>query len=282
MPARILIIEDDETSLALMVYLFHAFGYTPVVARDGGEGLEAAHSVRPELIVCDLALPGLHGYEVGRRLKHDPDLRNVPLVAVTALVMVGEREKVLAAGFDGYIPKPIVPETFIGEVEAFLPPAVRSNRSPEAASGAPPSRQAPRPPKRATVLVVDDSAVNLFLIRSILEPSGYEIITSRRPDEALKLAQRTSPDLILSDVHMPGQSGFEFGRTLKDDPRLGQIPLILVSCSIAAQAVPPSWAAALPGVKVILGPLEPETLLNEVEASLQKAVRRSRGDDFDR
>src|SRR5215211_5441343 len=120
MPARILIIEDNPTNLDLMTYLLSAFGHTPLMAHDGEEGLQAAQRETPDLIICDLQLPRLNGYEVARWLKSHPGLRAIPLVAVTALAMVGDRDKVLAAGFDGYIAKPIVPRSFVGEVEAFL------------------------------------------------------------------------------------------------------------------------------------------------------------------
>ena len=122
-----------------MTYLLRAFGYTPHAAADGEAGLEAARGEPFDLIVCDIQLPVMDGYEVARRLKADPALRTVPLVAVTALAMVGDRDKVLAAGFDGYIAKPIDPETFVRQIEAYLRPEKR--------------KTAPRPPPASTVAV---------------------------------------------------------------------------------------------------------------------------------
>jgi CheY-like chemotaxis protein len=120
MAARILIIEDNPTNLELMTYLLMAFGHTVLTATDGEAGVAAAHREGPDLIVCDVHLPKLDGYGVAEQLKRHPALSAIPLVAVTALAMVGDRDKVLAAGFDGYLAKPIVPETFVQEVEAFL------------------------------------------------------------------------------------------------------------------------------------------------------------------
>jgi CheY-like chemotaxis protein len=119
--ARILVIEDNPTNLELMVYLLQAFGYTPITAADGQAGLEAALCERPELIICDVHLPKLDGFGVVQRLKEGDETRRVPILAVTALAMVGDRDKILAAGFDGYIAKPIMPEEFVPQVEAFLP-----------------------------------------------------------------------------------------------------------------------------------------------------------------
>src|SRR5437868_1108483 len=104
---RILVIEDNPTNLELMTYLLNAFGHTTLSASDGEEGVEVALRTRPDLILCDLALPKLDGFGVARRLKADPDLKDVPLIAVTASAMVGDRDKVIAIGFDGYITKPI-------------------------------------------------------------------------------------------------------------------------------------------------------------------------------
>lgn len=123
--ARVLVIEDNPANLELMAYLLRAFGHQPLEAVDGHTGLATARDAAPDLILCDVQLPGLDGYGVARALKADPVLRGVPLVAVTAFAMVGDRDRVLAAGFDGYLAKPIVPETFVKEVEAFLRPALR-------------------------------------------------------------------------------------------------------------------------------------------------------------
>jgi CheY-like chemotaxis protein len=120
MGGRILVIEDNPANLELVTYLLTAFGHSTVVARNGEEGVTLALSSEPELILCDLALPKLDGYGVARRLKAEERTRNVPLIAVTASAMVGDRDRVFASGFDGYIRKPIDPETFVAEVERYL------------------------------------------------------------------------------------------------------------------------------------------------------------------
>jgi CheY-like chemotaxis protein len=120
MMSRILVVEDNETSLDLITYLLEAFGHTPLVARDGVEGLEIARREQPDLILIDVHMPKMDGYELVRQLKHEPALQATPLIAVTALAMVGDRERALIAGFDGYIAKPIDPEILPVQVETFL------------------------------------------------------------------------------------------------------------------------------------------------------------------
>lgn len=121
-PVRLLVIEDNPESLDLMMYLLQAFGYAAFAAEDGESGLEAAAELRPDLIICDIHLPRMDGFGVVQRLKADPDLQMTPVLAVTALAMVGDRDRVLAGGFDGYISKPIDPLTFGGLVKRHLKP----------------------------------------------------------------------------------------------------------------------------------------------------------------
>ena len=126
MPARILIIEDDTHSRELVRYLFEISGYAVLEETDGGAGVRSALAEHPDLVVCDLRMPVLSGYQVVQRLLENPGWRRVPVIAVTAFSMPEDREKVLACGFDGYFTKPIDAETFVGQIETFLPPALRA------------------------------------------------------------------------------------------------------------------------------------------------------------
>ncbi len=125
MPAMILIIEDDSGSRELAKYLLEASGYATLVAEDGRAGAQMALEAKPDLVISDLQMPFMNGFEVARSLLGNPAWQRVPLVAVTAFSMVGDREAALAAGFDEYITKPITPETFVAQIEVFLPPALR-------------------------------------------------------------------------------------------------------------------------------------------------------------
>lgn len=123
MVARILLVEDDEASRELATFLLEHAGYRVSIAHDGAQGVQIALDERPDLVISDLQMPRVNGFELARRLLDDPQWRRVPLVAVSAFSMRGDRETALAAGFDGYLAKPITPETFVQEIAAFLPPA---------------------------------------------------------------------------------------------------------------------------------------------------------------
>jgi CheY-like chemotaxis protein len=122
MPARILIIEDNAANLELVRYLLSHRGYTVLQAYDGLQGVAVALQEQPRLILCDLQMPGLDGYQVLRELRGKTD---AIIVALTAFSMPNDRLNVLSAGFDGYMSKPIDPEKFVQEVEAYLTPAER-------------------------------------------------------------------------------------------------------------------------------------------------------------
>jgi len=116
---KVLVVEDDPDSLELMTYLFRAFGHQALGAGSGSDALELATKTPPDLIICDLRLPGMDGFELLNRFKADPSLHDVPVVAVTAYAMPGDKERVIGAGFDGYVSKPIDPHTFVRMAEAY-------------------------------------------------------------------------------------------------------------------------------------------------------------------
>ena len=121
MRPKILVIEDNEQNLYLTTFILEKHGYEVIQAQKGGEGIRLASRAKPDLILLDIQLPEMDGYQVAQTLRSNPALDGVPIVAVTSYAMVGDRERVLAAGCTGYIEKPINPDTFVAQVEAHLP-----------------------------------------------------------------------------------------------------------------------------------------------------------------
>ncbi len=128
MAAKILLIEDHPDNKTLIVYLLEYFGHQVHTVATGEEGVEVALRETFDLIICDIHLPGIDGYQVAHRLKSNSLWRPVPLIAVTALAMVGDRDKVLESGFEGHLSKPITPQSFTRQIESFLP-AVQSRQT---------------------------------------------------------------------------------------------------------------------------------------------------------
>jgi CheY-like chemotaxis protein len=116
----VLVIEDNEQNLYLMRFLLEKNGFTVVEATDGLKGVEMAKETKPNLILLDIQLPRMDGYAVAREIRKNDELAGTPIVAVTSYAMVGDRERVLAAGADGYIEKPIDPEKFIDQIKKHI------------------------------------------------------------------------------------------------------------------------------------------------------------------
>ncbi|MGD9762381.1 MAG: response regulator [Candidatus Binatia bacterium] len=268
MPDRILIIEDNATNLELMAYLLAAFGYTVAAAHDGLEGVAAVRAAPPALVICDVQLPRMDGFEFARWIKATPPLHDIPLIAVTALAMVGDREKLLAAGFDGYIAKPIDPERFVSAVEAFLRPEQRRERQAVEADDRPnlEARTAAASTGIA-ILVVDDLQVNRDLARSTFEPLGYTVLTARTVDEALAAARRSRPNVLLCDLFIGDESGADLIDLFKRAPDLQHIPIVVLASGIPQT---PQHAAALSSAHFILRPVEPQAVISAIEDALRR------------
>jgi two-component system cell cycle response regulator DivK len=118
----VLIVEDSELNMRLFNDLLEAFGYRTVKTRDGRQALPLAREHKPDLIVMDIQLPEISGLEITDRLKKDTQLKAIPVVAVTAFAMRGDEQKILAAGCDAYLSKPISVTTFLDTIKKFIGP----------------------------------------------------------------------------------------------------------------------------------------------------------------
>ncbi|MDO9150364.1 MAG: response regulator [Methylotenera sp.] len=120
MKKTILLIEDNEQNSYLTTFLLETHGFNVVTAPDGAIGIDTAKKILPDLILLDIQLPMMDGYDVAKALREIDVLKPIPIIAVTSYAMVGDREKCIAAGCTGYIEKPINPETFVTEISTYL------------------------------------------------------------------------------------------------------------------------------------------------------------------
>jgi CheY-like chemotaxis protein len=120
MTGKILIIEDNEQNMYMLTYLLESNNYEVIKAFNGNDGIHLAQKVIPNAILLDIQLPEMDGYTVARKLRENVGLQNTPIIAVTSYAMVGDREKVMAAGADGYLEKPIDPDLFISQMELII------------------------------------------------------------------------------------------------------------------------------------------------------------------
>jgi CheY-like chemotaxis protein len=205
--AKILVIEDSPDIRVLMRMLLEASGHQVALAGDGQSGVEAAAHERPDLIVMDLSLPILSGWEAARRIKADPALSGIPILAVTAHAMQGDRERALAAGCDGFIPKPIDEDSFGDQISAFLKGLDRAAvLAPSDKWGGEKSETI----ETGRVLLVDESDEAAAAIRRDLEGEGHEVtVAATAAEAAVAFAGERSFDLAIVDVMLGEESGYE-------------------------------------------------------------------------
>ena len=121
MSKRILVVEDQEDNRQIIRDMLSSTDYEIMEAESGEQALEGVAKQRPDLILMDIQLPGIDGYETTRRIKADPALRSITIIAVTSYALSGEEQKARAAGCDEYVPKPYSPRQLLAKIRQYLP-----------------------------------------------------------------------------------------------------------------------------------------------------------------
>jgi CheY-like chemotaxis protein len=209
--AKILLAEDNELNRDMLSRRLERKGYQVVSAADGKEAVARARSA-VDLILMDMNMPVMNGWEASRLLKADPATRPIPIIALTAHAMVGDREKALEAGCDDYEMKPVDLPRLVGKIEALL------------------AKERPAPAKQGhELLVVDDNEMNRDMLSRRLERQDYRITLARSGHEALDWIRRQAFDLVLLDVMMPEMNGLEVLSILRASYSLLDLPVIIVT-----------------------------------------------------
>jgi CheY-like chemotaxis protein/serine/threonine protein kinase len=210
---KILIVEDNELNRDMLSRRLERKGYQVVSASDGQEGVAKAQRDKPDLILMDMSLPVLDGWAATRRLKAAPATQSIPVIALTAHAMVGDRERALAAGCNDYETKPVDLPRLTEKINALV------SRKEEAA----------RPEKEFHLLVTDDNEMNRDMLSRRLERQGYRVTAATTGAEALDFIRKQPFDLVLLDVMMPEMNGMEVLRIIRSTYSLLDLPVIMVT-----------------------------------------------------
>jgi CheY-like chemotaxis protein len=212
---KILVVEDVELNRDLVAQLLED-DYQVLTAPDGAAGLRLAHRERPDLILMDLSLPVMDGWEAARRIKADPDLKRIPIIALSAHAMSGDAQKARQCGCDDYLSKPLDEKLLRDKLQHYLGPLYQRSGAAPAAGG-------------HRILIVDDEPLNVDYLQQELEELGYDTMSARDGQEALECVATDPPDLILLDILMPVMDGFEVCRALKGDDATRLIPIVIMT-----------------------------------------------------
>ena len=284
MAETILIVEDEATNRELLEAILTGSEYRVIRAESGAAALAIATAEPPDLILLDLVMPGMNGFEVCQRLKDDPRTAAVPVIAVTALGTIQAKEWAFTRGADDFVTKPVEAEDLRARVQAML--KVRQIRQDldrtlaylhelEAARHA--KRRAtlaglaaeapPQPPPAApSILLVDDEALTRDFYGALLTEHGFRVFTAGTGSEGLELARRHPVEAVILDIMMPGMSGLEVLERLHvRDPDLPVIILTAYPSSRNAIA-----ALKLGAFDFIVKGLDPELVVLAVHRALRQ------------
>jgi two-component system, sensor histidine kinase and response regulator len=262
--ARILIIEDEANNLDVARRIVRGAGHEALTATDGLAGLEIARRERPDAVLVDLLLPKLDGWSVTRAIREEPWAKKIPIIAVSALAMQADRERAREAGCDDFVTKPYAP----AELRLLLNRYFADSSVPKVATRAvePPASGIAASERLGRVLVVDDEPSNVELIVRRLGGNGYETLTASNGHDAIAIATKEQPDLILMDIMMPGLDGWQATRLLKSDPKTANIPVVFVTARDRPEDVAQGFEAG--GIMYVNKPVEPVELFARVRNAI--------------
>jgi CheY-like chemotaxis protein len=278
---KILVVEDNEVNRNMLKRRLERRGFEVVTAPDGAQGMAVATAEAPDLIVMDLSLPVLNGWDATRRLKASAATQSIPIIALTAHAMSGDRGKALAAGCDDYDTKPIEWPRLMAKLDALLRQGAPSPDEPVQSLAAAPASQAEPAAAVAVdaapsghVLVVDDNVANRELLSRRLLGQGHTVATAENGRQALEMLQRQPFDLVLLDIMMPEVDGYQVLEQLKADARLCHIPVIMISALGEIASV--ARCIEMGADDYLPKPFNPVLLKARVDACLEKKRLRDR------
>lgn len=216
----ILVVEDNTVTRKMVHTALAAEGYHVLEAADARTGLELVRKAAPDLILQDLLLPDLDGFELVRRLRAEPGLSDVPIIAVSGFLSRLESARTFAAGFTDFLSKPVAPSRLLETVRLYLPPSGAESDTAGRGRG---------------ILLVDDDPVQLKLGALHLTRRGFRVTTAGDGLEALEKARQTRPDAILSDILMPHFDGYQLCLAVRQDPELSRLPVVLTSANYVSE-----------------------------------------------
>lgn len=227
--ATILVVEDEPVTLTILLQHLKRLHLQVSVARNGEEALRQVRIAKPDLILLDIMMPGIDGFETCRRLKSNIATKDIPVIFLTALTHTADKVKAFEVGGVDYIMKPAQFQEIAARVNTRLTIQKLQKQLQAKSSYSISGKQGMSDDAKAIVLIVEDNPMTLRLLRTYLDKAGFGTLAAPSGEEALQQMKDTLPDIILLDVVMPGIDGFETCRHLKNSPATKDIPVIFMT-----------------------------------------------------
>lgn len=268
---RVMVVDDIPQNVKLLSAMLSHSGYEVIRAYSGEEALRMAKQSKPDIILLDIMMPGMDGYEVTETLKKDPETGLIPVVLVTALEGVDDKVKGLDAGADDFLTKPVNQIELTARMRSMiklkkLQEEVTARK--EALAGIASFEMEEKTAKK-TVIIVEDDEKTAKQFSLILNSSGYEAVVAKDGNEALSVIGRRKPDIILLDILLPDITGIELLRRLKSYPSTEDIPVII--CSVLSDLETKVKGIDTGADDYLIKPISPPELLARVRTALRKS-----------
>ncbi|TSC76668.1 MAG: sensory box histidine kinase/response regulator [Parcubacteria group bacterium Gr01-1014_31] len=211
----VLIIEDDKVLGEILLRKLKTEGFEAFLERDGEAGLAAVRAKSPAVVLLDIGLPKLDGYQVLEALAKDGLTKNVAVIIISNSGQPVELDRAMSLGARDYLVKTeFSPDEVMAKVRRQLAPAAE--------------RTVKKKKGKKVLMVEDDKFLRDLAVKKITL-AGYQVVTASDGNEAIAVAAKETPDIILLDIILPGVDGFEILRTLKSDGKLKKIPVVMLS-----------------------------------------------------
>ncbi len=216
----ILLVEDNPLTLFVLTENLKDQGLETIIARSGEEALRQVGTLKPALILLDIMMPGIDGFETCRRLKNNLVTKDIPVIFITALTEIADKVRAFEVGGVDYITKPVNVGEVVARVNTRL--TIQKLRRQLQARGSVSN-------EKATILIVDDNEMTLQAIANYLKGFGFKIVGAPNGEDAIQQIPQIQPDLILLDIILPGIDGYETCRRLKRNREARDIPVIFMT-----------------------------------------------------
>ena len=225
---KILAVDDEPMMLNIMETALSEQGYRVATASGGQEALDRVKEFFPDVILLDVILPDITGFDIAEKLKSDPATSGISIIMVTGLGSIEDRVRGLESGADDFLSKPFNLDELLVRVRSLAKLKVLQDRIKKMETKCP-DLQARETKVMPLVLVVEDDERIVHICQNVLGASGYRIKSAANAEEALNTIQSERPDLIILDLMLPGRDGLEFLSEIRKIEAVSRVPVIILT-----------------------------------------------------